>query len=113
MKVLINKSLITKIELYDKSINTNYQLYPHRTKWFGLVQVPKGFYHTCGYNGKQTLYSEEELCKDYLVIDNVVYNKPYLTIVMKNSYEDKKFETYDEMIDFVHKKIGGSKYIPL
>lgn len=109
------KTVFVKIHelktVYVKDKCTCYQ-YEYREAnytFFGLIRSSKtGWYkHDCF----ETFYIGKlgsSVFDNYIVENNVVYEKPYVTINLKDAYYIKKFETYEDALQYA-KMIMDSK----
>ena len=88
MNAFINKETISNIWVYDKKVNFRYSYSE------GGFLNKKGFYY------RDSMGREFESLlppKDKITINNVVYNKPIVTIYYDNGSDDSfEFETYEE-----------------
>lgn len=95
MKTILNAEALVRVRIFDKEEHWYLAYQPYK-KTFWRTQK-EGFSQTFG-----ELLSKEELEKDgFLVIDNVVYHKPYVKLYFTDGVEySKTFNTYEEAIEW-------------
>lgn len=76
-----NLEAITKIRVGKKDKATWWHWKPERTKFFGLIKFPAGFYYSFTIDAPE--YHEN--CPDnYYLEDGIVYENPNLTLYFNN-----------------------------
>lgn len=105
MNVFVNKETICNIWVSDKKVNFRYSYSE------GGFLNKKGFYY------RDSMGREFESLlppKDKITINNVVYNKPIVTIYYDNKTEDSfEFETHEEAIKWADENFKDTGLIKL
>ncbi len=111
-----NLDKLIKIILVDKTESEYYKYYPKTKKWFGLKTEREGIYKIeySAFTGKirykEFFCTTNNIPKEYLFLNAIIYNKPYVHLSFPNdNYKTKRFDSYDEAnsyANFIKSKSG-------
>ena len=95
---LINKELITKIEVFYKK-NSNYKFIPEKKFLFFII---KSRWEWAGY---------EMSIDDMVIENNKAYLKPFMNIHFGDDYECLEFEDKESLDAYINQHFNDRKYL--
>lgn len=114
---LLNTKTINTVEVYDESINLNYEYVPKRSWLFGLIKDVEHYKKLNPWDsGDRIEMSELEkiLSKGNIIINKDIYQKPRLVFNLSNDESHTiYFDSSEKRDNYVKKKLNHISLIKL
>jgi len=102
-KQLINPEQVVSVQISYKQVNSKYVYVPEK-KWLGMIIRNECFIYTpCHLE-----CSVEDMKLDYIIEDNIVYNKPTISFKMRDKSNYNMEFNKDAELDGFYAKIEKS-----